>query len=317
MFSSNSPIINKKYLSFTEANRNIYIVKKGDSLWKIARTFNTTVEYLMKINGKTTTVIYEGEILKLKPSIDEDEPSVVSSYSFNTTYNNHDITVNKATAKQYKYGYNSIIVNNYAKAKWHEIKDNLDPKNCISQECMLQFIVLSKYTPNIKENILRSFLGAKLENFSSIYMEAAKEYNINPVYLAMHSALETSHGKSKEAAKGEITSSGKRVYNFYAIGVYDNKPKTWVKLAEKYGWFSKEKAIWGGAAYISRNYIHDDKFTQNTLYRMKWDHRDKNFKIQYATDVLWPRKIANKMKQVLDKHGTAFNFDLIIPRFKN
>lgn len=182
---------------------------------------------------------------------------------------------------------------------------------------MLQFIVLSKYTEHIKENILKSFLGAKLENFSSLYMAAAKEYNINPVYLAMHSALETYHGKSKEAAIGGITSSGKRVYNFYAIGVYDNKPNTWIQIAEENGWFSKEKAIWVGAAYISRNYIHDDKFKQNTLYRMKWDHRDLNYKLQYATDILWPRKIAQKMKKVLDEHNTTFNFDLIIPRFKN
>ena len=45
---------------------NIYIVKKGDSLYKIAQNYNTTVDNLMKINNLRTTLLSVGQVLKLK-----------------------------------------------------------------------------------------------------------------------------------------------------------------------------------------------------------------------------------------------------------
>ena len=45
---------------------NTYIVKKGDSLYKIAQTYNTTVSQLMKLNNLDNTIINVGQIIKLK-----------------------------------------------------------------------------------------------------------------------------------------------------------------------------------------------------------------------------------------------------------
>ncbi len=40
-----------------------YMVKKGDSLWKIAKKYYTTVENIKKINELTGNEIKEGEML--------------------------------------------------------------------------------------------------------------------------------------------------------------------------------------------------------------------------------------------------------------
>jgi len=42
-----------------------YIVKKGDTLWKIARDFNTSVDYLKRLNGLDTDLIIVGQTLKV------------------------------------------------------------------------------------------------------------------------------------------------------------------------------------------------------------------------------------------------------------
>lgn len=51
---------------------NSYIVKKGDSLYSIARTYNTSVDKLKEINNLTSNALAIGQVLKL-PSSDMSE----------------------------------------------------------------------------------------------------------------------------------------------------------------------------------------------------------------------------------------------------
>ena len=48
-----------------EEEENIYIVKKGDSLYSIAKKYNTTVEELKRINNLTSNILSIGQVLKL------------------------------------------------------------------------------------------------------------------------------------------------------------------------------------------------------------------------------------------------------------
>lgn len=51
--------------STTSMNSNAYIVKAGDTLWNIAKRYNTTVENLMMLNNLTSDVIMIGQRLTL------------------------------------------------------------------------------------------------------------------------------------------------------------------------------------------------------------------------------------------------------------
>ena len=48
------------------SSSNVYIVKSGDSLYKIAQNNNTTVDNLIKLNNLSSTLLSIGQKLKLK-----------------------------------------------------------------------------------------------------------------------------------------------------------------------------------------------------------------------------------------------------------
>lgn len=64
-----------------EEEENIYIVKKGDSLYSIANKYNTTVDELKRINNLTSNILSIGQVLKLpsdKASNVEKEENTIS-----------------------------------------------------------------------------------------------------------------------------------------------------------------------------------------------------------------------------------------------
>ena len=64
-----------------EEEENIYIVKKGDSLYSIANKYNTTVDELKRINNLTSNILSIGQVLKLpsdKESNIEKEENTIS-----------------------------------------------------------------------------------------------------------------------------------------------------------------------------------------------------------------------------------------------
>lgn len=60
----------KEYRLFQKED-NSYVVMKGDSLYKIAKKFNVSVEELMKFNNLESTLIYPDQILVIPQVIND------------------------------------------------------------------------------------------------------------------------------------------------------------------------------------------------------------------------------------------------------
>ena len=95
------------------------------------------------------------------------------------------------------------------------------------------------------------------------FVNAARRYGVNEVYLLAHAILESGWGTSTLAKgyvyDGKTLVDGKTwpkgtYYNFYGIGAYDSSPLSGGRaLAIKNGWDTPEKAIHGAARWIATN----------------------------------------------------------------
>ncbi|CEQ10471.1 mannosyl-glycoprotein endo-beta-N-acetylglucosaminidase [[Clostridium] sordellii] len=235
----------------------------------------------------------------------------------------------------------------YVKATPEEIRYYMDYKNFNNQKDMYQFLRLDVYKDVISiekvnnrlSKILKDPINNPLFNQGQAFVNAAKEYDIDPIYLIAHTCLETGYGSSK-LAKGydvvldddgramfyEKVIDGKtykfvkikdestpkdaktvKVYNFFGIGAIDKAAtEGGVTTAYKNGWTTPEKGIKGAAKWISNGYIHNYKYNQNTLYYMRWyyDTQNGNWH-QYATDIGWSRKISSLMYNLSDLYNPS------------
>ena len=228
----------------------------------------------------------------------------------------------------------------YVKASEEDIKYYIDYNNFTNQSDMYQFLRLDIFKDLNSESELNNHLSKVLKNGTNnplwnqgqAFIDASKQYNLDPIYLVAHTLLETGYGTSNLAKGYEVVLddngnavyydkviNGKtysfvkikdsttpqdtktvKVYNFFGIGAIDQAATAGgVTAAYKNGWTTYEKAIKGAAKWISDGYINSSKFNQNTLYYMRWYYDTKNGNWhQYATDIGWAKKIANLMYEM-------------------
>ena len=78
-------VANYKNIPYTSKNNNIYIVKKGDTLWDIARKYNMSVNELKEINNLSTNLLKIGQSLIIKPTenekVENTEPQSINTYT--------------------------------------------------------------------------------------------------------------------------------------------------------------------------------------------------------------------------------------------
>ncbi|MEC1792505.1 N-acetylglucosaminidase [Bacillus vallismortis] len=175
-----------------------------------------------------------------------------------------------------------------------EVVQYVDPNNFSrDSKYYFQFLKLSQTAGLSITEVNQKVLAGKgiLTGKAKAFIDAAKQYGINELYLISHALLETGNGTS-ELANG-LTYNGKTVYNMYGIGAYDRNPNYYgAKYAYEQGWFTPEAAIIGGAKFIGSSYIHNTAYNQDTLYKMRWSATATH---QYATDIGWAYKQVNRM----------------------
>lgn len=202
----------------------------------------------------------------------------------------------------------------YADATAAEVRRYIDPQLMYSNEYMkYQFVDLSRPV-GADVQTMNMYLSNKgiLAGTGEAFIEAGKAYSISELYLVAHACHETGNGTSKLARGVEY--KGTVVYNMFGIGAYDSDPiNGGAKYAYEHGWTTPEKAVYGGAEFVSKSYINGE-YRQNTLYKMLWNPNAPS-KHQYATDIGWAVKQAQTMRRLYTAFGAKASFE--IPSYKN
>ncbi|MGH4125959.1 MAG: N-acetylglucosaminidase [Clostridium sp.] len=242
-------------------------------------------------------------------------------------YKPYDTTLDKMLVIQSKLSPKYGIANYELIPSNKDIYEYLNPENFEKHNyAVYQFLTLN-YIQGITAEELDNVLEGEgiLEGQGKTFLNACKKYNINPAYVIAHSILETGHGGSV-LANGIVVNvvagspvESKKTYNMFGIGARDiNANKLGSEKAYTEGWFTPEAAIEGGIKWISTQYINNNDYKQNTLYKMKWNPAipaSVDYRHQYATDIAWAYKQSYKIKEILDKCSNA-SLVFEIPQYK-
>lgn len=195
----------------------------------------------------------------------------------------------------------TVFNSNASSASVSDINHYVNPQNFTDGYEFYQFLDLSG-SNGVDAQTLNNYLTSKgvLDGKGSVFIEAAKKYDISEIYLAVHACLESGNGSSALANGIEV--EGETVYNMFGIGAVDADPVNGgAEYAYRQGWTTVDAAIKGGAEWISKNYI---KNGQNTLYKMRWNP-DRPGTHQYATDVAWASKQAKTLYNMFNAFPNA------------
>lgn len=269
-----------KHISWQSSNPSVLTVTKNG----LVKAVNAGTATISAVSSDGVTDSFDITVNSSKPA---DTPQNISGYTVGgVTYVAYDMTLDEMARMQmstkpvYNDG-NGLMSADQARTKLY-----LDPNEFSNGGYKYQFMDLSRYN-GISRERLAAFLDGKgiLSGKADTFIAAAKQYNISELYLVAHACLETGYGTSQLATG--VNYNGVRVYNMFGIGAFDSDAVgTGSKKAYSEGWTSPEAAIYGGAAWISKNYINAASGRQNTLYKMRWNPENPCNHL-YAGDVAW------------------------------
>lgn len=290
----------------------------------------STLWYEIKYDNK---VMYVHSSLANKNAIIAETTAKVQIHERPNTNSHVFATVNAETKVNIiKEGttWHEISFNAWRNAKSGDVEKYLNPNS----NNQFQHLLLSG-SAGVQLSDLQKLLAGKgiLNGKEKTFLDVSRKNNVNEVYLVAHALLETGNGTSRLATGVEVgvNDSGsmvvvtnnnrnslkdiKKVYNMFGVAAYDSNPiNGGAKYAYQAGWTTPEKAITGGAKWISEKYINNPTYKQNTLYKMRWNPSNPGVH-QYATDIGWALKQTNRIKSVFDNAPNAkLQFD--IPVYK-
>ena len=164
----------------------------------------------------------------------------------------------------------------------------MDPRSYLTDGTCIAFELLSSnnaITRDQLKKVLDDCVWATDELIDE-FIQAGKEANVSPIYLAVKARSEIGTGDTKNAT-GYPLSDGKKYYNFFNIGAYGGSDPNYngILYAQKEGWDTSYKALLGGAKFISGSYIAKG---QNTMFLQRFNFSKTNtFGHQYATDITY------------------------------
>jgi beta-N-acetylglucosaminidase len=212
----------------------------------------------------------------------------------------------------------------------------MDPRNFIGEErTVFQFEELgydaSVHTlASIEKIVSNSFLNnvepKSKKRYAQLILEAGQQYKVNPCYLAAKIIQEV--GNSGSGSVSGTYAGYVGYYNFYNIGAYADANGGAVANALKYAsasgtygrpWNTPEKAIKGGAEFISSSYISKG---QSTSYLQKFNVNPNSsyalYTHQYMSAIYDPAQSAASTYNGYVNTGTlSYQRVFLIPVFNN
>ncbi|MDM0630923.1 SH3 domain-containing protein [Clostridium perfringens] len=328
---------NSKKTGVVTASKGLNVRKEANTSSQIIGILNSgeSVEIIGEENGfyKITYKGQEAYASKNYINIFDGNSNVNPGLDIgNASKTNYGVSLNEYIKLQQR--------NNPSNYSYSEFEKYINPAKATNK---LQFLRIDKFR-SVNVSGLSSRLSNKgvLTGQGQAFVNAAKAFNIDPIYLVAQCLHETGNGTSK-LAKGvtitEIADESKpiyngngqlvgyhmiklskpvTVYNLFGIGAKDNSsvfPNRALILGTTYaynrGWTSIENAIKGAAEFVSLNYVNSSRYSQNTLYKMRYNQNVSNIWHQYATTPWYASSIADIMRSYQDLYlENNFTFDV-------
>ncbi|MDU3845057.1 MAG: SH3 domain-containing protein, partial [Clostridium perfringens] len=328
---------NSKKTGVVTASKGLNVRKEANTSSQIVGILNSgeSVEIIGEENG-FYKITYKGqEAYASKKYIDifDGNSNVNPGLDIeNASKTNYGVSLNEYIKLQQR--------NNPSNYSYSEFEKYINPAKATNK---LQFLRIDKFR-SVNVSGLSSRLSNKgvLTGQGQAFVNAARAFNIDPLYLVAQCLHETGNGTSKLTKGVTITeiadenrpiyngngqlvgyhmiplSKPVTVYNLFGIGAKDNSsvfPNRALILGTTYaynrGWTSIENAIKGAAEFVSLNYVHSSRYGQNTLYKMRYNQNVSNIWHQYATTPWYASSIADIMSSYQDLYlENNFTFDV-------
>ena len=183
----------------------------------------------------------------------------------------------------------------------------MDPRNFLNENNIYMFEDLSYkpayQTAGVVANILQPSKLPANGFTAGIFVNAGKNNNVSPVFLAARARQETGNGSDAITGKTKLG----KVYNPFNIGAFGGTNPLYNGLlyAKAKGWTTPAKAVEGGAAEMSKNYINQGQYT---LYYQRFNVRNGASKVgthQYMTNIMASYSESLSTKNSYNTYGVS------------